>query len=77
MRVSDFYGNYLSCRPKERVHVRVFEHSRNWRAMSAGRREGFSAWLACDAENRAIRSETDQVFRRLLEGINATKIVAT
>ena len=77
MRDSDFYGDYLSCRPKERVHVRVFEYARNWRAVSAGRREGFSAWLECDAENTATRSETDQVFRRLLQGINATKIIET
>jgi hypothetical protein len=70
---SDIYGDYLKCRPREHVEVRVYERSgfRTWRL---GDRQGFYAELASDAETR---SEIDQVFRHLLQRINATNIIET
>jgi hypothetical protein len=70
---SDIYGDYLKCRPKEHAEVRVYERSR-FRTWRRGEREGFYAELCSDAETR---SEIDQVFRRLLQRINATSIAKT
>ena len=70
---SDIYGDYLKCLPMEHAEVRVYERSgfRTWRR---GDREGFYAELGSGAETR---SETDQVFRGLLQRINATNITET
>jgi hypothetical protein len=70
---SDFCGDYVRCRPTERARVRVYERSQ-FRAWQAGDREGFYAEFESDPEGR---SEIDQVFRRLLQLINATNITET
>jgi hypothetical protein len=70
---SDIYGFYVRCRPKEHVRVRVYERRQFW-TWEPGDGEGFYAELESDPEGRA---EIDQVFRRLLQEINATNIVET
>ena len=87
MRESVIFGDYLSCRPNDRVWVRVHEYSQMGGGpiplfatehflASAGRRDkGFAASLQINDENWAeLSSEIDQVFRRLLQGINARKV---
>jgi hypothetical protein len=86
LRDSTIFGDYLSCRPNERVWVRVHEYSRmgygpipllaseHFRA-SAGRRDkAFAASLQIDGESMAARPEIDHVFQRLLQRINATNM---
>ena len=69
---SAVYGDYLNTRPKERVRVRVHEYPQM--VFVGPRDKGFSALLQIDAESMATRSEIDDVFRRLLQGINATNM---
>src|SRR4029453_5877244 len=70
---SDMYGFYVRCRPRERVHLRVYQCSKS-RTVQPGDSEGFYAEFESDPESR---SEIDQAFRRLLQEINATNIVET
>ncbi len=66
------YGDYLNCRPKEHVRVRVHEYPQ---MLFVGvRNKGFSALLEIHAESMATRFEVDDVFRRLLRVIDATNI---
>src|SRR5262245_58556195 len=87
MRESVIFGNYLSCRPNDRVWARVHEYSQMGGGpvpllatehfiASAGRRgKGFAAALQINDDNWAdLSSEIDQVFRRLLQEINARKV---
>lgn len=64
------YGDYLNCWPEEHVRVRVHEYPQ---MLFVGLRDkGFSALLEIYAESTATRSEVDDVFRRLLQAIDAT-----
>ena len=75
LRDSDFYGDYLNCRPKQHVRLRVHEYPSKGHVKFVGLRyKGFKALLQIDAERMATRSEIDDVFRRLLQGINATNV---
>jgi hypothetical protein len=66
------YGDYLNCRPEEQIRVRVHEYPQ---MLFVGLRDkGFSALLEIHAESTATRLEVDDVFRRLLLGIDATNI---
>lgn len=66
------YGDYLNCRPDEEVHVRVHEYPQ---MLFVGLRDkGFSALLEIHAESTATRFEVDDVFRRLLQTVEATNI---
>jgi hypothetical protein len=69
---SAVYGDYLNCRPKEHVRVRLHEYPQ---MLFVGFRDkGFSALLEIHAESMATRFEIDGVFRRLLQEIDATNI---
>jgi hypothetical protein len=70
---SDFYGDYVRCRPNERSRLRVYERSQFW-TWQPGNPEGFYAEFESDPEGR---SEIDQIFRRLLQEIDATNITET
>jgi hypothetical protein len=74
LRESAVYGDYLNCRPTERVRVRVHEYPQTgeYGTFVGLRDKGFSALLAIEAEGGATRSEIDGVFRHLLQTINAT-----
>jgi hypothetical protein len=85
MHDSVIFGDYLSCRPRVGLWVRVHEYSQlgnrpmplfaseHFRA-SAGRRDkGFAAALQIDGE-RSTRPAIDRVFQRLLKGIGATDV---
>lgn len=69
---SAVYGDYLNCRPKEHVRVRVHQYPQ----MLFVRRldKGFTALLEIRAESVATRVEIDDVFRRLLHAIDATDV---
>jgi hypothetical protein len=69
---SAVYGDYLNCQPEEYVRVRVHEYPQ---MLFVGLRDkGFSALLEIRAASMAIRSQVDDVFRRLLQAIHATNI---
>ena len=69
---SAVYGDYLNCRPMEHVRLRLHEYPQ---MLFVGFRDkGFSALLEIRAEGMATRSEIDGVFRRLLQGVDATNI---
>ena len=75
-RESAVYGDYLNCRPMERVRLRVHEYPQTgeYGTFVGLRDKGFSALIEIDAEGAATRSEIDDVFRRLLQAINATNV---
>ena len=69
---STTYGDYLNCRPKEHVRVRIHEYPQ---MLFIGKRDkGFSALLEIRPESTATWFEIDGVFRRLLQEIEATNI---
>jgi hypothetical protein len=73
---SHFYGNYLNCRPQDRVRLRVHEYPSKGVISFVGLREkGFKALLEIEAGSGTTRSEIDDVFRRLLQTINATNVM--
>lgn len=69
---STTYGDYLNCRPQEHVRVRLHEYPQM--LFVGGRDKGFSALLEIRAESTTTRFEIDDVFRRLLQEIDATNI---
>jgi hypothetical protein len=76
LRDSDFYGDYLNCRPKQHVRLRIHEYPSKGHVKFVGlRRKGFKALLEIEAEGATSRSEIDDVFRRLLQGINARNVI--
>jgi hypothetical protein len=69
---SAVYGDYLNCRPGTDVRIRLHEYPQ---MLFVGPRDkGFSALLEIRAQSTATRSEIDDVFRRLLQAIDATGI---
>ncbi len=67
LRESDFYGDYLNCRPKQHVRLRVHEYpSEGHVKFVALHGTGFKALLEIEAEGGTSRSEIDDIFRRLL-----------
>ena len=70
---SAVYGDYLNCRPMEHVRVRLHEFPQML-FVGFRRGKGFSALLEIRPESTATRFEIDGVFRRLLQGIDATDI---
>jgi hypothetical protein len=77
LRESHFYGDYLNCRPKEHVRLRVHEYPGTGMLMfkfAGSSDKGFKALLEIEAESGATRSEIDDVFQRLLQAINATNV---
>jgi hypothetical protein len=69
---SAVYGDYLNCRPQQHVRVRVHEYPQ---MLFIGIHDkGFSALLEIHAQSVAARFEIDDVFRRLLQAIDATNI---
>jgi hypothetical protein len=70
---SAVYGDYLNCRPKEHVRVRVHEYPQMLYTVGL-RRKGFSALLEIRPEGTATRFEIDDIFRRLLQVIDATRV---
>jgi hypothetical protein len=70
---SEFCGDYVRCRPTERARVRVYERSQ-FRSWEPGDREGFYAELESDPD---AWPEMDQVFRSLLQRINAKNVTET
>jgi len=70
---STTYGDYLNCRPEEQVRVRVHEYPQMLFVIGL-RDKGFTALLEIRAESTATRFEVDDVFRRLLQAIEATNI---
>ena len=60
-RESAVYGDYLNCRPKERVRLRVHEYPQTgeYGTFVGLRDKGFSALLEIDADGVATRSEID------------------
>ena len=76
LRESAVYGDYLNCRPMERVRLRVHEYPQtgDYGTFVGLRGKGFSALLEVEAESAAIRSEIDGTLRRLLQTINATDV---
>ena len=75
-RESAVYGDYLNCRPKDGVRLRVHEYPQigEYGTFVGLRDKGFSALIEIDADGVATRSEIDVVFRRLLQAINATNV---
>jgi hypothetical protein len=72
---SHFYGDYLNCRPQEHVRLRVHEYPGNGMFRFTGlRSSGFKAILEIEAPGTVTRSDVDSVFRRLLQGIEATNV---
>lgn len=67
------YGDYLGCRPMGGVRVRVHEYPQML-FRSGYPKEGFTALLEIRPESKATQSEIDDVFRRLLQTVNATNI---
>ena len=75
LRDSDFYGDYLNCRPMEHVRLRVHEYPSTGRLTFPGPRlQGFKALLEIGPESTSSRGEIDAVFRRLLDAIKATEV---
>ena len=76
LRDSAAYGDYLNCRPEEHVRLRVHEYPQAgpYGTFVGLHDKGFSALLAIEAESNATRDEIDAVFRRLLQGVNATDV---
>src|SRR5262245_37296001 len=76
LRESSVYGDYLNCRPMERVRLRVHEYPQTgeYGTFVGLRGRGFSALLEIEAESAAVRSEIDAAFRRLLQAINAAEV---
>ena len=70
---SSVYGDYLNCRPKEHVRVRLHEYPQML-FVGFSRGEGFSALLEIRPEAVATQFEIDGVFRRLLREIDAINI---
>ena len=87
LRDSMIFGDYLSCRPKDGVRVRVHEYaqmrhgptplfaSEHFLASAGHRDKGFAAALQIHSESTATRDEIDQVFRHLLQAINAANMI--
>jgi hypothetical protein len=76
LRDSAWYGDYLSTNPMSGVRVRVHEYPQMGVAgkFAGLNREGFSALLEIKVESLAVRKEVDEVFRRLLKMVNATRV---
>ena len=75
LRDSHFYGDYVNCRPKEHVRLRVHEYPSKGTLKFFGLYDkGFKALLEIETEGGATRSEIDDVFRCLLQAINATNV---
>jgi hypothetical protein len=75
LRDSHFYGDYLNCRPREHVRLRVHEYpSKGMVKFSGLHNKGFKALLEIEVETGTTRSEIDEVFRRLLQAVNATNV---
>jgi len=76
LRDSAWYGDYLNTNPTGGVRVRVHEYPQRGEAgMFVGlRRKGFSILLEIKAESSAAQAEVDEVFRGLMERVNATNI---
>ena len=75
LRDSHFYGDYASCRPMEHVRLRVHEYPSKGMLEFVGLHDkGFKALLEIAAEGKAMRSEIDDIFRRLLRAINAANV---
>lgn len=72
---SPTYGDYLNCRPQTDVRVRLHEYPQAY--FTGHREKGFSALLEIRPESEAKRFEIDNVFRRLLQAIDATNITET
>lgn len=71
---STTYGDYLNCRPKKHVRVRLHEYPQMLFVGPRATGEGFTALLEIRPESTATRFEIDGVFRRLLQAIDATNI---
>jgi hypothetical protein len=71
---SAWYGDYLNARPAEGVRVRVHEYPQVGEGgVFVGLREkGFSALLQIEGESPATQAEVNDVFRGLLNRVNAT-----
>jgi hypothetical protein len=76
LRESAVYGDYLNCRPTAGVRVRVHEYPQTgeYGTFVGLRDKGFSALLEIEASSVANRRGTDDVFRRLLQRIDATGV---
>jgi hypothetical protein len=76
LRESAAYGDYLNCRPQEQVRLRIHEYpfAGPYGVFVGLRDQGFMALLQLGSEDTARRSEIDRLFRRLLNGINATNL---
>ncbi|MCB0664655.1 MAG: hypothetical protein KDC80_02480 [Saprospiraceae bacterium] len=71
-RDSYIYGNYLSTRPSDDLHVRIHEYP-----LPFGKEQeesGFTALIQIKADSDLEKSEVDRVFRELLNLIEATEI---
>ena len=76
LRDSAWYGDYLNTRPTEGVRVRIHQYPQ---AEEAGvfvglRNRGFSALLLIEAESLGSQTEVDEIFRGLLNTVNAHSI---
>jgi hypothetical protein len=75
LRDSDFYGDYINCRPTEHVRIRVHEYPSKGHIKFMGPHDtGFKASLQVDTEGVAGRSEIVEVFQRLLHKIFAANV---
>jgi hypothetical protein len=74
MRDRLHWGDYLSCRPKEGVQVRVLKYPKRYGVVVGFRDKSFKALLEIEAASMATQSEIDDVFRRSLQAINATNV---
>lgn len=76
LRESAWYGDYLNTRPTEGVRVRVHEYPQTGDAGTfVGRRaQGFSALLQLEEESSATRDEIDNIFRGLLNRVDAREV---
>jgi hypothetical protein len=75
---SQYYGDYLNCRPEPHVRLRVHEYPGIGLVNFTGRRlKGFKAMLEIEPESTATRAEIDTVFRRLLQALGARHVTET
>jgi hypothetical protein len=74
---SAWYGDYLNTNPASGVCVRVHEYPQMGEAgeFVGLQRKGFSPLLEIKDASSAAREEVDEVFRGLLQRVNATKIM--
>ncbi len=76
LRDSAWYGDYLDTNPTSGIRIRVHDYPQSGEAgeFVGLLRAGFSALLQIKDESSVAQEEVDEVFRGLLQRVNATNI---